>query len=117
MLATWMRMKYPFIVDAAHAASAPIYYYKNRKDFDLGVFYKIVTKNFKLYTSACPNLIHESYTRLLSYRSSPSPPLPLLSTYFNLCKPLRSVKDIDLLINYIDDAYSYMAMLNYPYPT
>ena len=30
MLATWMRMKYPFVVDAAHAASAPIYYYRNR---------------------------------------------------------------------------------------
>lgn len=30
MLATWLRIKYPFVVDMAHAASAPIYYYKNR---------------------------------------------------------------------------------------
>ena len=39
MLASWMRMKYPFIIDAAHAASAPIYYYRNRKNFDIGVFF------------------------------------------------------------------------------
>ena len=46
MLATWMRMKYPFVVDAAHAASSPIYYYRNRQNFDIGVFNQIVTKNF-----------------------------------------------------------------------
>lgn len=39
MLATWMRMKYPYIIDMAHAASAPIYYYKNRKNLNLGIFY------------------------------------------------------------------------------
>ena len=26
-------------------------------------------------------------------------------------------KDINLLIDYIDTAYSYLAMINYPYPT
>ena len=46
MLATWFRMKYPFIVDMAHAASAPIYYYRNREKLDLNVFYQIVTKNY-----------------------------------------------------------------------
>ena len=45
MLATWMRMKYPNVVDIAHAASAPIYYYRNRKGLDLGIFNQIVTKN------------------------------------------------------------------------
>lgn len=57
MLATWMRMKYPFVVDAAHAASAPIYYYRNRQNFDIGVFYQIVTKNFKMHSLNCPNVI------------------------------------------------------------
>lgn len=46
MLAVWMRMKYPHIVDIAHGASAPIFYFKNRKGLDYNVFYQIVTKNF-----------------------------------------------------------------------
>ena len=46
MLAAWIRIKYPFIVDISHAASAPIYYYRNRKNFDIGVFFKIVTSNY-----------------------------------------------------------------------
>lgn len=57
MLATWMRMKYPFIVDAAHAASAPIYYYRNRQNFDFGIFYQIVTKNFEMHSVNCASVI------------------------------------------------------------
>jgi len=94
MLATWMRIKYPFIVDAAHAASAPIYYYKNRKDFDLGIFYQIVTDNYKMHSQNCPNVIREGFKRLLAYSRNSSAPTSVLSGYFNLCKPLRSYKDI-----------------------
>jgi pimeloyl-ACP methyl ester carboxylesterase len=117
MIATWMRMKYPFIVDAAHAASAPIYYYRNRQNLDLGVFYQIVTKNFKMHNDNCPNVIREGLKRLIGYWNSPSAPISLISSYFNLCKPLKTYKDIELVIDYIMDAYSYLAMLNYPYPT
>ena len=46
MLAVWMRMKYPHVVDMAHGASAPVFYFKNRKNLDYNVFYQIVTKNF-----------------------------------------------------------------------
>ena len=45
-LAAWMRMKYPNVIDMAHASSAPLYYYNNRKDFDIGIIYKLVTKNY-----------------------------------------------------------------------
>jgi pimeloyl-ACP methyl ester carboxylesterase len=117
MLATWMRMKYPFIVDAAHAASAPIYYYRNRQNFDTGIFYQIVTKNFQMQNPNCANVIREGLKRLIKYSQSPIAPTPIISGYFNLCKPLKSYKDIELLIDYIMDAYSYLAMLNYPYPT
>lgn len=57
MLATWMRIKYPNVVDMAHAASAPIYYYKNRKGLDLGIFNQIVTKNYERHNANCPNTI------------------------------------------------------------
>ena len=57
MLASWIRMKYPFVVDFAHAASAPIYYYRNRKNLDLGVFFQIVTKNYEMHNMNCASVI------------------------------------------------------------
>ena len=117
MLASWMRMKYPFIIDAAHAASAPIYYYRNRKDFDLGVFYQLVTKNYKMHSNNCADVIREGFNRLSNWAKNVTAPTPIISGYFNLCKPLKSYKDIPILMQYVNDAYSYMAMLNYPYPT
>lgn len=117
MLATWMRMKYPHVVDMAHSASGPIYYFNNRKNFDIGVFYQIVTRNYQKNSNNCPNVIRESFRRLINYSNNISAPIVALSTYFNLCKPLKSYREIPYLIDYLDAGYSYMAMLDYPYPT
>ena len=57
MLSAWIRMKYPNVVDFSHAASAPIYYYKNRQNFDLGVFFQIVTKNYAMHNTNCADVI------------------------------------------------------------
>jgi lysosomal Pro-X carboxypeptidase len=57
MLASWMRIKYPNIIDMAHAASAPIYYFQNRKNFDPEIFYQIVTKNYLIHSVGCSNAI------------------------------------------------------------
>ena len=117
MLAAWIRMKYPHVVDMAHAASAPIYYYKNRDKFDLGIFSKIVSKNYYLNSDKCPNTIRNAFKLLTSYSKNPSAPIGQISAYFNLCTPLKNYQDIPLLMQYINDGYSYLAMLNYPYPT
>ena len=65
----------------------------------------------------CPSVIREGFRRLLRYYDSPSAPIALLSSYFNLCKPLKTHKNIENLIEYLENGYSFMAMLNYPYPT
>ena len=117
MLSAWMRMKYPNVVDVAHAASAPIYYYHNRKNFDIGVFYQIVTKNYEMHNSNCPSVIKEAFRRLLAYSQSPVAPIPDISRWFNTCTPLKTYRDISLVVDYMDVAYSYLAMINYPYPT
>ena len=35
MLSAWMRMKFPNIIDAAVASSAPILYFPNQTNFEL----------------------------------------------------------------------------------
>ena len=117
MLSTWMRMKYPHIVDIAHAASAPIYYYRNRQNFDIGSFYQIVTKNYAMHNENCPNVIREGFKRLLAYSKTSKAPIADLGKWFNTCKPIKIYSDLPLLMDYIDTAYSYLAMINYPYPT
>jgi pimeloyl-ACP methyl ester carboxylesterase len=49
MLASWFRMKYPNVIDGAVAMSAPIYYFANRANLDINVFFKISTQDFTQY--------------------------------------------------------------------
>lgn len=75
MLASWLRMKYPNIVDGAVAMSAPIYYFKNREDLDIKIFYKIATDDYRtsIIGDKCVDLIRTAFKKLENY-----------TNYFNL---------------------------------
>ncbi len=45
MLAAWLRMKFPNVVDGAIASSAPLLYFKGVTDSSL--FFKVVTDNYR----------------------------------------------------------------------
>lgn len=70
-----------------------------------------------MHNKNCADVIREGFKRLLAFSRNQTAPTPIISNYFNLCKPLKSYQDVEILMDYINDAYSYMAMLNYPYPT
>jgi lysosomal Pro-X carboxypeptidase len=70
-----------------------------------------------MHSQNCVDVIREAFKRLLDFSKNPSAPIANISTFFNLCQPLKSYRDIPLLIDYISAAYEYLAMLNYPYPT
>lgn len=66
MLAAWLRMKFPNVVNAAIASSAPILYFKDVTP--LNEFYKIATLNFKKSNvTNCDKIIREAYSRLEQY--------------------------------------------------
>lgn len=40
-----------------------------------------------------------------------------MSQTWNLCKPIKTDDDIDLLMSWMEEIYGNLAMINYPYPT
>lgn len=70
-----------------------------------------------MHNSNCADVIRQAFSRLNKYSKTSTAPINELTQYFNLCKPLKSYNDIPLLMQYLNDGFSYMAMLNYPYPT
>jgi len=70
MLAAWMRMKFPNIIDGALAASAPILWFKELVPGEL--FYSVATWDFGNTSSVpdCAKLIKHTFNRLDSYINS-----------------------------------------------
>ncbi|KAF8404809.1 hypothetical protein HHK36_009699 [Tetracentron sinense] len=111
MLAAWMRLKYPHIAIGALASSAPILQFENIVPPD--TFYNIVSNDFKRESIGCFNTIKESWNELTAEGQKDDGLLRLTST-FRLCRKLKRVEDLS---NWLDSAYSYLAMVNYPYPS
>lgn len=66
MLASWLRMKFPNVVDGALAMSAPILYFKNRESLNINIFYKLATDAYRSSSigNLCVEIIREAFRRL-----------------------------------------------------
>ncbi|XP_058765202.1 uncharacterized protein LOC131638651 [Vicia villosa] len=111
MLAAWMRLKYPHIAIGALASSAPILEFEDI--VPLETFYDIVSNGFKRESFTCFNYIKQSWNEIES-KGQTSDGLEFLSKTFNFCQKLKSTGD---LFGWLESAYSYLAMVNYPYPS
>ncbi|XP_031503638.1 uncharacterized protein LOC116266541 [Nymphaea colorata] len=110
MLAAWMRMKYPHIAVGALSSSAPILQFQDIVPSQ--IFYDIVSNDFKRESLSCFKCIKESWN-ILEHLGQTSEGLANLSRRFNLCWKLNRTQD---LADWLSSAYSYLAMVNYPYP-
>lgn len=111
MLAAWMRLKYPHIAVGALASSAPILQFEDIVPAQ--TFYDIVSNNFKRESITCFNYIKQSWNEIASIGQT-SNGLTHLAETFNLCQKLKKTVD---LYDWLESAYSYLAMVNYPYPS
>uniref|UniRef100_A0A2P2JB13 Lysosomal Pro-X carboxypeptidase n=2 Tax=Rhizophora mucronata TaxID=61149 RepID=A0A2P2JB13_RHIMU len=111
MLAAWMRLKYPHVAIGALASSAPILQFEDIVPPE--TFYNIVSNDFKRESTSCFNTIKESWAALISEGLRENG-LAQLTKTFHMCRELTSTGD---LINWLEDAYSYLAMVDYPYPS
>lgn len=109
MLAAWMRLKYPHIAIGALASSAPILQFEDVVPPE--TFYDIVSNDFRRESISCFNTIKESWDALITEGQKDNGLLQLTKT-FHLCGELEKTED---LANWLDSAYSYLAMVNYPY--
>ncbi|KAF5749695.1 lysosomal Pro-X carboxypeptidase [Tripterygium wilfordii] len=111
MLASWMRLKYPHIAIGALASSAPILQFEDI--VPSATFYDIVSNDFRRESTSCFITIKESWDALVSEGLKENG-LAQLSKTFHMCQELKSVED---LVDWLESAYSYLAMVDYPYPS
>ncbi|BDA40679.1 Lysosomal Pro-X carboxypeptidase [Coccomyxa sp. Obi] len=121
MLATWMRIKYPHILDGAIAGSAPIWSYLGEDPpYDSGSYAKIVTRDASEEggsAPACASNVRKAWSTLFEMGRNDSG-RGKIETAMRVCpRLLNSSDDVMALANWASSAWDYMAMGNYPYPS
>lgn len=122
MLAAWLRMKHPETFQGALAASAPILYFKNAPSTREAAFSEVATNDFaQVYPEHqnCSKGIKEGFTIAYENADGKTPGLgyDAMNEVFKTCKPLNSSGDVIKLYRHLQNAYLYMAMTDYPYPS
>ncbi|XP_048469811.1 mucin-5AC-like isoform X2 [Rhincodon typus] len=113
MLSAYMRIKYPNVVDGALASSAPVVSTANLGDSRQ--FFHDVTKDFERNSPECVLTIRKGFQELefLAQQQAWSK----ITNKLSLCKSVKSKKDVDHLYGWARNAFTYLAMFNYPYKT
>ena len=124
MLSAWWRLRYPWAVDGALAASAPILQFENITASN--VFNHLTTLDYAEQAfptassaSVLPNTCADAWASALAtiqaMSATPSAFQPL-SAAFALCEPLTSAANVTTLVNWITSGLVDMAMCDYPSP-
>ncbi|XP_030647446.1 dipeptidyl peptidase 2 [Chanos chanos] len=113
MLSVYMRVRYPNIVAGALAASAPIL--STAGMGDPKQFFRDVTADFENYSPDCRDAVRGAFQRLQTLAQQED--YGRIQTKFSLCKAPSSPKDIHQLNGLLRNAFTLMAMLDYPYST
>ena len=114
MLSGWMRMKYPFVVDMALAASAP--YMDFTTKIDVFSFFGNITNTFRDADVNCPSIIQSGFTSLRALGNEGASGLAQLTEAFKLCTPLKA-SQVEHLILWAVNAFTTLSMCDYPYAT
>uniref|UniRef100_A0A8C4MZL6 Dipeptidyl peptidase 2 n=1 Tax=Eptatretus burgeri TaxID=7764 RepID=A0A8C4MZL6_EPTBU len=113
MLSAYFRMKYPNLVAGALAASSPLYLVAGLGDeFQ---FFRDVTADFERYHHKCPNMVRAGFAAIKSLASKQQ--WVALSSKMRLCGDLNSSNDLPYLEGWIRNAFTVLAMMDYPYKT
>ncbi|XP_076436693.1 dipeptidyl peptidase 2-like [Babylonia areolata] len=116
MLSAYMRFKYPNVIAGALAASAPIFMLD--PDFDRSFFFSLVTKDFFQAGVDCLGKVEEGFSAMDQLAKQGPAGLQKLSELLQLCSPLaNNGSAYQQLQGWVRNAFTFLAMLDYPYPT
>jgi lysosomal Pro-X carboxypeptidase len=116
MLAAWMRMRYPGLVDGAIASSAPIGCLA--KDYSGESYWQVVSDDATSLGGAAPNCkinVAQAFQDVFDLAATPTG-RDQLTSIFKLCSPLGP-SDGEAFALFIQAAFDSMAMGNYPFST
>ncbi|XP_078406445.1 uncharacterized protein LOC144685616 isoform X2 [Cetorhinus maximus] len=113
MLSAYMRIKYPNVVDGALASSAPVVSTANLGDSRQ--FFHDVTKDFERNSPDCVLTIRKGFQELEALAQQQA--WSKITSKLSLCKSVKSKKEVDHLYGWARNAFTYLAMFNYPYKT
>ncbi|OMJ89196.1 hypothetical protein SteCoe_8670 [Stentor coeruleus] len=115
MLAAWFRMKFPHLVAGSIASSAPIFHFNGT--VDPNEFNQLVTQHFsEVGGPGCPAVIRTAfqYLEMMRYNSSY---YYNLEQWFNTCEEIITSDDVYSIMNWLYNAFSYLAMTDYTSPS
>ncbi|XP_013879448.1 dipeptidyl peptidase 2 [Austrofundulus limnaeus] len=113
MLSAYMRLRYPNIVAGALAASAPVL--STAGLGDSRQFFQDVTADFEKIAPECRDAVRGAFSQLKKLAEHKD--YSRIQSEFALCKPPSSERDIHQLNGLLRNAFTLMAMLDYPYST